>query len=148
MRWGILVVCLVTAASVVAAQKPPATAADETAVRDLVRHFTEARMRSDAKALEALLTADVDQYTSAGEWRRGLARVVQGMIETSARNPGTRAIEVAAVRFLTPDIAVVDGGYTTGADARQLWTTLIVKRDSSGWRIAGIRNASPTGSTR
>ena len=148
MRWGLLILGLVTAASVAAAQAPPATAADETAVRDLVRRFTEARMRSDAKALEALLTADVDQYTSAGEWRRGVARVVQGMIETSARNPGTRAIEVAAIRFLTADIAVVDGGYTAGADARQLWTTLIIKRDSPGWRIAGIRNVSPTASTR
>lgn len=148
MRWLIIVACLAATGVVAGAQRQPAAATDEAAVRDLVRRFTDAREKSDAKAIEALLTADADQYTSAGEWRRGLPRVVTGMIETSARNPGTRAINIAAIRFLTPDVAIVDGGYTTGADARQLWTTLVVKREAAGWRIAAIRNVAPTASTR
>jgi hypothetical protein len=73
---------------------------------------------------------------------------VKGMLETSARNPGTRAITIAAVRFVTPDVAIVDGEYKTGTDARLVWTTLTVKRDGRGWKIAAIRNIAPTGSTR
>jgi uncharacterized protein (TIGR02246 family) len=131
-----------------AAQSPVANASDEDAVRDIVRRYTQARELSDPKAIEALFTADADQYTTSGDWRRGIPRLVSGMLETSARNPGARAIAIAAVRFVTPDVAIVDGEYKTGADGRQLWTTLIVKREPRGWRIAAIRNMAPTGATR
>jgi hypothetical protein len=49
---------------------------------------------------------------------------------------------------VTPDVAIVDGEYKTGTDARRLWTTLIVKRVAAGWRISAIRNAAPTGPTK
>lgn len=131
-----------------AAQAPAANAADEAAVRDVVRRYTQARELSDPKAIEALFTADADQYTTSGEWRRGMSQLIKGMLETSARNPGTRAIAVAAVRFITPDVAIVDGEYRTGTDARQLWTTLTVRRVGKEWRIAAIRNMAPSGPTR
>jgi len=92
----------------------------------------------------------VSEYpvTTSGEWRRGMSQLVKGMLDTSARNPGTRAITIAAVRFVTPDVAIVDGEYKTGADARLIWTTLTVKRDGRGWKIAAIRNIAPTSPTR
>ena len=145
MRW--LAVFLFIATTVSAAAQAPA-AADETAVRDIVRRYTQARELSDPKAIEALFTDDADQYTTSGDWRRGKAQLVKGMLDTSARNPGMRAITIAAVRFVTPDVAIVDGEYQTGTDARQLWTTLIVRRVAGGWRIAAIRNAAPTSPTR
>ena len=145
MRW--LGVFLFIATTVSAAAQAPA-AADETAVRDIVRRYTQARELSDPKAIEALFTDDADQYTTSGDWRRGKAQLVKGMLDTSARNPGMRAITIAAVRFVTPDVAIVDGEYQTGTDARQLWTTLIVRRVAGGWRIAAIRNAAPTSPTR
>ena len=141
--------CLCVAAAIPALAQPPAAAsADEVAVRDIVERYTRARELSDPAAIGALFTADADQYTSSGEWRRGVTALVKGMLETSARNPGVRAIAIAAVRFVTPDIAIVDGEYKTGTDSRPLWTTLIVKREPKGWRIAGIRNMAPTGQTR
>jgi|SRR6188474_2992282 uncharacterized protein (TIGR02246 family) len=145
MRW--LGVFLFIATTVSAAAQAPA-AADETAVRDIVRRYTQARELSDPKAIEALFTDDADQYTTSGDWRRGKAQLVKGMLDTSARNPGVRAITIAAVRFVTPDVAIVDGEYQTGTDARQLWTTLIVRRVAGGWRIAAIRNAAPTSAAR
>jgi uncharacterized protein (TIGR02246 family) len=147
MKWLALSLCLLSAAPAMA-QQPAGVAADEAAVRDIVQRYTRARELNDPKAIETLFTADADQYTSAGEWRRGLPALVKGMLETSARNPGIRAITVQAVRFVTPDVAIVDGEYRTGADAQRLWTTLIVKREAKGWRIAGIRNMAPTGQGR
>ena len=147
MRWLMCLLCF-TLTSPAAAQPPIASAADEAAVRDIVRRYTQARELNDPKAIEALFTVDADQYTTGGEWRRGMAQLVKGMLETSARNPGTRAITIAAVRFVTRDVAIVDGEYKTGTDARQLWTTLTVKRDGRGWKIAAIRNMAPTGPTR
>lgn len=147
MRCLICLFCL-TIGSMVSAQSPAANASDEAAVRDIVRRYTEARELSDPKAIEALFTADADQYTTSGEWRRGMSQMVKGMLETSARNPGARVITIAAVRFLTPDVAIVDGEYKTGTDARLVWTTLTVKRDGRAWKIAAIRNIAPTAPTR
>ena len=135
-------------AEVQAAGQPTARPTDEAAVRDVVRRYTQARELNDPKAIEALFTDDADQYTTSGDWRRGRPALVKGMLDTSARNPGTRAITIAAIRFVTPDVAIVDGEYRTGTDARQLWTTLIVKRVAAGWRISAIRNAAPTASTK
>lgn len=149
MRW--LPCCLLLIATLAAptlAQTSTASTADDAAVRDIVQRYTRARELSDPKAIAALFTPDADQYTSSGEWRRGVDALVKGMLETSARNPGVRAITIAAVRFLTPDLAIVDGEYKTGTSTQQLWTTLIVKRDRGGWRIAGIRNMAPTGQAR
>ena len=139
MRWLICLLCVML--TLPAAAQPPA--ADEAAVRDIVRRYTQARELKDPAAIEALFTTDADQYTSSGEWRRGMAQMVKGMLETSARNPGTRAIAIAAVRFVTPDVAIVDGEYKTGADTRPLWTTLTVVRDGKAWKIAAIRNIAP-----
>ena len=145
-RLTLLVFVILADASTAQAQS--AIGPDEAAVRDVVRRYTEARELSDPKAIEALFTADADQYTTGGEWRRGVPQLVKGMIETSARNPGARVIAIAAVRFITTDVAIVDGDYTTGADARRVWTTITVKRDSGRWRITAIRNIAPTNAAR
>jgi uncharacterized protein (TIGR02246 family) len=147
MRGLLLSICILVAIPLTA-QQPGAAQADEAAVRDIVQRYTQAREANEPKAIEVLFTADADQYTSAGEWRRGLPALVKGMLATSASNPGIRAISIQAVRFVTPDVAVVDGEYRTGTDTQRLWTTLIVKREARGWRIAGIRNMAPTGQAR
>src|SRR5688572_33420333 len=103
MRCLICLFCL-TIGSMVSAQSPAANASDEAAVRDIVRRYTEARELSDPKAIEALFTADADQYTTSGEWRRGMSQVVKGMLETSARNPGARVVDIAAGSVLEPDV--------------------------------------------
>jgi uncharacterized protein (TIGR02246 family) len=122
-------------------------ARDEAAVRDVVRRYVEAREQRQPAAIEALFTADADQYTTAGEWRRGRPAIVTGTAQSSARNPGTRTIQVESVRFITGDVAIVDGPYAItsgGADPRRMWTTLVVVREAGGWKIAAIRNIAPT----
>ena len=140
-----IVVASVVASAGLAAQTP-ASANDEAAVRDVVRRYVNARELKDPVAIEALFTADADQHTTSGEWRRGRAQIVPGTLESSKRNPGTRNITVQAVRFIAPDVAIADGPYAiTGADGtRRMWATLVLTRDASGWRIAAIRNMVPT----
>jgi uncharacterized protein (TIGR02246 family) len=148
----LIALALVTAQSLLAPQGFRAAEAsqissDEKAVRDLVQRYVDARDKRDAKALAALFTADADQFTTSGEWRRGRDAIVAGGLASSQRNPGARTIAVETVRFITPDIALADGGYTIagGEAARPMWTTILARRDGSGWRIAAIRNALPTG---
>jgi uncharacterized protein (TIGR02246 family) len=120
---------------------------DETAVRDVVARYMAARESRDAPALERLFTSDADQHTTAGEWRRGRAAVIPGSLESSKRNAGTRTIRVESVRFVTPDVAIADGPYeiVSPAGTRSMWTTIVLARQSDGWRIAAIRNMVPRG---
>jgi uncharacterized protein (TIGR02246 family) len=104
-----------------------------------------ARDARDPAAIRSLFTGDADQYTTAGEWRRGRDNVVRGTLTSSERNPGARRIDVQAVRFIAPGVAIVDGAYEIGGpdEARRMWTTLVVTRGAAGWQIAAIRNAAP-----
>jgi uncharacterized protein (TIGR02246 family) len=143
LRAGIALASVFLAAAQLAAQTP-----DEAAVRDVVRRYVNARELKDPAAIEALFTADADQHTTSGEWRRGRVQIVPGTLESSKRNPGARTITVQAVRFITSDVAIADGPYEiAGAGGtRRMWATLVLKRESDGWRIAAIRNMVPTGS--
>ena len=129
-------------------QQPANRSADETAVREVVRMYVNARELRDARAIEALFTSDADQQTTSGDWRRGRAQIVPGTLESSRRNAGTRTISVESVRFLTPDVALVDGPYeigaANGAGPRRMRTTIVLARASGQWRIAAIRNMVPT----
>jgi uncharacterized protein (TIGR02246 family) len=126
------------------AQNP---AGDEAAVRAVVRKYMDARDRQDARALEALFTADADQLVSSGEWRRGRAEVVRGTLASSQSTGGKRTIALTSVRFPAPGVAIADGHYDltglAGGQTRNMWTTLVVTRTADGWRISAIRNMLP-----
>lgn len=137
--------CLLILACAPASGQSP-TKEDDAAVREVVRKYVEAREARDAKAVEALLTPDADQIVSDGTWRRGRESLVQGMLESSRKNPAKRTIDVESVRLLGPDVALADGRYTqagAGPDVRAMWTTIVMARTPDGWKIAGIRNMLP-----
>jgi uncharacterized protein (TIGR02246 family) len=122
------------------AQKP----ADEGAVRDVVKHYVDAREARDPKAIELLFTADADQLVSSGVWRKGREEVVKGTMASSEAAGGKRTITVESVRWLSPDVAVADGRYEiAGPETRKMWTSIVVVRKPEGWRIAAIRNMLP-----
>lgn len=137
-------VVLPTAASAQVGVSPE----DEQAVRAVVARYVEARERRDAAAIGALFTADADQFTTGGEWRRGREAIVQGTIASSERTEGRRRIAIRTVRMLAPGIAVADGPYEIAdmpdGGSRQMWTTFLLTRDAGQWRIAAIRNALPS----
>ncbi len=120
---------------------------DEAAIRQVVRLYVDAREKVDPKAVEALFTGDADQLVSSGEWRKGRAEVVKGSIASSRSSGGHRTITVESVRFLSPDVAIADGRYElTGLandSTRAMWTTLLMKKTSQGWKISAIRNMLP-----
>jgi uncharacterized protein (TIGR02246 family) len=142
------IVAVLLASAPVAPGEQAARPADEAAVRAVVDRYMDARERRDPAAVEALFTPDADQYTTSGEWRRGRAAIGSGTSRSSAQNPGTRRIRVEAVRFVSADVAIADGPYEIAVDgaaaARSMWTTIVLVRDPSGWRIAAIRNMVPS----
>ena len=124
-----------------------AQSGEEASVRQVVQKYMDARDQNDARAIEALFTADADQLVSSGEWRKGRADVVKGTMASSQSSGGKRTITVTSVRFLTPGVAIADGHYDltglAGGAARNMWTSIVLARGADGWRIAAIRNMLP-----
>lgn len=123
-------------------------AADEAAIRAVIQAFLDTRERNDAAALAALLTADVDQRQTSGNMRSGRDAVVSGSLSTQQSTGGRRTISVDTLRFVGSDVAIADGRYDSlgradGTD-RHMLTTMVLRREGGGWKIAAIRNALPT----
>jgi uncharacterized protein (TIGR02246 family) len=126
--------------------------ADERAVRLLVTRYEDATEKRDPQRFEGLLTADADQLTTSGEWLKGRDNVIRERLASSQANPGSGHIAIEGMQFVAPDAAIVSGRYdiTEGQAAlRRMRTTLVVVRGIEGeWRIAAIRNMTPTDPAR
>lgn len=145
LKWMLGSFCILCALPVFA--QNGGSAADETAIRDVVKKYVDARESVDPKATELLFTNDADQLVSSGEWRKGRDAVVRGTTASSQNTGGKRTITVEWVRFVSPGVAIADGRYEltglAGGDARKMWTTLVLAKGPQGWKIAAIRNMLP-----
>jgi uncharacterized protein (TIGR02246 family) len=131
----------------------PAQSTDaEAAIREVVNSYVAARERASAEEIAALFTADADQLTSSGEWRRGRDELVRGTLASSKANAGARAITIKTVRFPAADVAIADGEYviaaTQSAATRHMWTSFVLVRAEGRWRISAIRNMLPASAPR
>ena len=140
--WRMTFLLVILSGAAAPAQTRPS--GDEAAVRAVVQQYMSARELKDPKVIATLFTADADQRTTAGDWRRGRDRMVTGMLQSSQQNPGSRGITVEAVRFIAPDVAIADGPYDIGTN-RPAWTTIVLRREGGTWKIAAIRNMVATG---
>jgi hypothetical protein len=121
----------------------------ESQRRDIARlidQYSLARESKDTMLLKKILTADIDQLVSTGEWRSGLRAAIEGMLKSSDTNPGSRTLTVDKIRLVTPVCAIVDCRYEIGnsnGDARKMWSSFIVIADKGAWKISAIRNMLP-----
>jgi uncharacterized protein (TIGR02246 family) len=112
----------------------------------LIDKYSQARENRDTLLLKNILTPDVDQLVSSGEWRNGINASVQGMLRSSANAPGTRTLIIEKIRMLNPDNAIVDCRYEIQNDdgtPRKMWSTFIVVSNKGKWKISAIRNMLP-----
>ena len=112
----------------------------------LIDKYSEAREKRDTILLKNILTTDVDQLVSTGEWRDGIASSVKGMLSSSASSPGTRTLTVDKLRMLNATSAIVDCRYEIkNADntKRKMWSTFLVVTHQGVWKISAIRNMLP-----
>jgi len=127
-------------------QENTAESPHQKAIIFLIDQYSKAREQKDTALLKTILTADVDQLVSTGEWRNGIAAAVNGMLKSSATSPGTRTLNIEKIRMLTPNTAVVDCKYeieNKQDTLRKMWSTFIVVADKAVWKISAIRNMLP-----
>jgi uncharacterized protein (TIGR02246 family) len=113
----------------------------------LIDRYSQARERRDTILLKSILTADVDQLVSTGEWRNGISASVKGMLKSSSNSTGKRTLVIDKIRLLSPTYAIVDCRYeiqNTDGSNRKMWSTFIVVLDEGKWKINAIRNMLPS----
>ena len=127
-------------------QNNTATVHQRKAITFLIDQYSEAREKRDTVLLKTILTTDVDQLVSTGEWRNGIGTAVQDMLKSSANSPGTRTLQVDKIRMLNPTTAIVDCKYeiqNTDSSMRRMWSVFIVVAEKEAWKISAIRNMLP-----
>ena len=116
------------------------------AITALIDQYSEAREKRDTTLLKTILTNDVDQLVSTGEWRNGMSAAVEGMLRSSASTPGTRTLDIEKIRMLNSNSAIVDCKYeiqNKDGTARKMWSTSLVIAVKENWKISAIRNMLP-----
>ena len=117
-------------------------------IHALINTYASAREAKDTDRLREILTENIDQLVSSGEWRTGLEQALPGMIRSSTSNPGTRTLEVEKIKFLSEESALVDARYSiknANGTQRKMWSTFIVVMEKKQWKITAIRNMLPAG---
>jgi len=112
----------------------------------LIAQYSHARESKDTILLKKIITTDIDQLVSTGEWRSGMGAAVEGMMKSSTNNPGRRILKVDKIRLVTPECAIVDCRYeiaNANRSPRRMWSSFIVVANKGIWKIAAIRNMLP-----
>ena len=127
------------------------TSMEEQAIHHLIAQYAQARETKDTVLLKNILMEDIDQLVSSGVWRKGLETSLKGMAQSSTRNPGSRSLTVKNIRFLHETVALVDCRYTiqrSDGSARKMWSSFLVQKEATHWKIAAIRNMLPAGAPK
>ncbi len=114
----------------------------------LIDNYSLARETQDTVLLKSILTSDIDQLVSSGEWRYGIKGSMKGMVQSSTGNPGTRKLTVENIRLLNAENAIADARYeiqNADGTTRKMWSTFIVVYRGKSWKITAIRNMLPAG---
>ncbi len=118
------------------------------AIYALIDQYSLARENKDTVLLKNILTTDIDQLVSSGEWRNGMMESVKGMLQSSAGSPGTRTLKIEKIKFLNSQCGVADARYeikNPDGTTRKMWSTFVVVYAEKKWKISAIRNMLPAG---
>ena len=140
-------ILLVVIAQAGFAQTSEKQKADSNEILHLINQYSSARDSRDTVLLRQILTGDVDQLVSSGEWRNSMDAAIKGMLNSSTSNPGDRKLTVEKIRFLSENSALVDARYIiTNPDQtiRKMWSSFVVVRNKKNWQISAIRNMLPS----
>lgn len=143
--WLFILSCLAST-SWMQAQQLIATPKQKQDLYALIDQYALAREKKDTVLLKNILTEDIDQLVSSGEWRTGVSASLKGMLKSSESNSGTRKLIVDKIRLLNAQTALVDARYEIqNADGtmRKMWSTFVAVYNGSQWKISAIRNMLP-----
>jgi uncharacterized protein (TIGR02246 family) len=143
---GALLATTFTLASPWVAAQQPKNPKEEAALLKKAEAFVEAFHKGDAKALAAFWTPDGDYTDQTGRHTKGREAIEKVFKGFFAENKGLKLrININALRFVTPDVAVEDGTTEVippdgGPPSRARYTIVHVKKDGQ-WYLDSVRDA-------
>lgn len=122
---------------------------EERDVRALERAYDEAWTSGDLARLLSFFVPEAVIVTPYGDVLKGISDIEEGLRAVMSQpSRGTHTSTINAVRFVTADVAIVDGRAVLDTDAGQAteenhpllhsFSDVVVKRDGA-WRIAHVR---------
>jgi len=129
------------------AADPKDNAKEEAALQKNAEAFVEAFNKGDAKAVAAFWAEDGDYIDQTGRHVQGRDAIEKLFKEFFEENKGMKArINIGAVRFVTPDVAVEDGVTETippdgGPPSRARYSVVHVKKDGK-WALSSVRDSA------
>jgi uncharacterized protein (TIGR02246 family) len=123
----------------------------DPAITAVIDGFQDAWNRHDAPGISALFVEDADYVNGVGMWFRSRAELLDSMTryhKTIFRSTHLKTT-IADVRLSRPDVAVLhmtwemDGERSlddSSVSSRQGLVTMIMTRESDGWKISGFQN--------
>lgn len=131
-----------------------AQSADEAAIKKIEQIWDDNWNRHDPKGMAAVLAEDADFVNVNGEWFKGRSAFQAPMTRAHAMQfkDSTRTTLSTAVKFLTPDIAVVHSTWRISGDRRAdgsllsqpregVMTRVVVKRNGT-WGVVAAHNTN------
>ena len=122
----------------------------QAAIHKTAEAFVEAFHKGDAKALAAFWTSDGDYIDDTGRVLKGREAIEKSFAELFAANKGLKLrIEVASLKFPTPDTAIEDGTSAVlapdgSAPSRARYTNMFVKQNDK-WLLESVRESPDPG---
>lgn len=134
-----------------AAARPQSS--DELPVRELQLQFLNGWSASDSHAISALFREDADLVIPTGLFIHGRSNIdlFYSSVFASGYKGSRAASEVTQVRFLKPDVALVDGKWSIegahtaegkSAPAELGIFSLVAVKQGALWRISALREQS------
>lgn len=127
---------------------------DETAIFQTWLRLTEAWGKGDAEQVASLFDDDCDHrlLTASGPVRRGRAQLERTFSSAFSRRAAAQGrrlrVTFTSIRFIKPDVAIVDGTMLFGAGAALNGMrlpegyepfTAVMRQADNGWLIAACR---------
>jgi len=97
----------------------------------------------DAATIADLYEIDADRRNGTGEWANGRVQIAKMYQQSTQNMPKEMTVKVDyTVRFLVPDVALVDGTWSIGENRTGPFTVVMVNRSGTWLAAAGRQGAA------